>query len=224
VAVSGVRALVCDLDGVVRQFDTRALGGIERAAGLADGTILAVALDPRNLGPAVRGAVQDDAWRAGVAAELASMVGERRARIAIDAWSRDIGALDPDVLVLLEEVRRSHPVVLLTNATSRLRSDLSSLGLIERVDAVVSSAEIGYPKPEPEAFEAAQVAVERLVGQRLAPEEVLFVDDEPRHVHAGVQRGWTAIRFTGAADLALSLRRLGLLGEAAQLPSGNPPR
>ena len=222
--MSGVRAIVCDLDGVVRYFDMAALAGIERAAGLADGTIFDVAFDPRNLGPAVCGAVEDEAWRAGIAAELASIVGQARARDAVDAWSRDIGTVDPDVLDLLGLVRRNHPLVLLTNATSRLRSDLASLGLLGKVDAVVSSAETGCPKPRREAFKAADVVVERLLGRRHASEEVLFIDDTPEHVDAGALHGWTAIRFTGAADLALSLGRLELLDESAQLPSGNPPR
>jgi putative hydrolase of the HAD superfamily len=92
------------------------------------------------------------------------------------------------------------------------------------VDAVISSAESGYPKPQREAFEAADAVLETLVRDRLAPREVLFIDDNPAHVGAGALHGWNAIRFTGAAHLALSLRRLGLLGGPAQAPSGNPPR
>jgi putative hydrolase of the HAD superfamily len=222
--VSEVRAVVCDLDGVVRHFDLAALAGIERAAGLAEGAIFAVAFDSRNLSPAVCGAVDDETWRAGVAAELGSLVGEVCARDAVDAWSRDIGTVDPDMLDLLELVRRNHPVVLLTNATSRLRGDLSSLGLLAHVDAVVSSAETGCPKPQRGAFQAADAVVERLLGRRLAPEEVLFIDDTPAHVDAAVLHGWTAIRFTGASDLARTVSRLGLLDESAQAPSGNPPR
>ena len=91
-------------------------------------------------------------------------------------------------------------------------------------DAVISSAETGYPKPQREAFEAADAVVETLVGDRLAPGEVLFIHDNPEHVRAGALHGWRAIRFTGAADLALSLRRLGFLDGSAQAPSGNPPR
>jgi len=43
-------------------------------------------------------------------------------------------------------------VVLTTNATSRLTSDLNCLAVTDYFDRVVNSSEIGCIKPEPEYF------------------------------------------------------------------------
>jgi putative hydrolase of the HAD superfamily len=50
------------------------------------------------------------------------------------------GRVDPDVMALLTEVRRTVPVVLLSNATIRLESYLAEIGLSESFDAVVNTA------------------------------------------------------------------------------------
>ncbi|MGZ4307476.1 MAG: HAD family hydrolase [Solirubrobacteraceae bacterium] len=119
---------------------------------LTPGTIARIAFSPRHLTPAISGRASDDEWRSGIAGELATAIGETDARDAVAAWSADIGTVDASVLDLLRQVRWRCPVIILSNATTRLRQDLSSLGLDGEVDAVVSSAETGSPKPQPAAF------------------------------------------------------------------------
>jgi len=107
---------------------------VDQTYGLTAGTIARIAFSPTHLTPAISGRVSDHQWRSGIAAELAAMIGQRDARDAVAAWSADIGTVDRTVLNLIRQVRRRCPVIILSNATSRLRQDLSSLGLDDEVD------------------------------------------------------------------------------------------
>ena len=123
------------------------------------------------------------------------------------------------------DTRERCPIILFSNATSRLRQDLSSLGLTSEVDAVVNSAERGAPKPQREAFVTADEAVERLLGYRPHPNEILFVDDNAANIDAGARYGWMTSLFLGAADFAQLLHSVGLLdGRSGRSRSGSASR
>jgi len=77
-------------------------------------------------------------------------------------------------------------VGLLTNATDRLPGDLRRLGLDRELDVIVSSADLGVAKPDPEAFRAAC----DLMG--MAPAMAMFVDDSAANVAAAATVGLDA--------------------------------
>lgn len=207
---SRIRGVVSDLDGVLRSFDQGLQERIDIDHGLEPGTIARVAFADDLLVPAITGAVSDPEWRTNVAGALAHSVGEARARSAVDAWSASPGRIDTEVLDLIRRVRRKVPVVVLTNATSRLCEDLQRLGFLGEVDAVVSSAATGHAKPDRRAFGAARQAMRLVVGE-INPAELLFVDDDQRHVDAAADLGWAAVRFRDPRSLARDLTRCGLL-------------
>lgn len=206
-----IRILICDLDGVIRHFDPHAQARVDTTYGLARGTIARIAFSPAHLIPAVPGLVSDEEWRSGITGDLAGIIGENDAHDAVAAWSADIGTVDPCVLDLLRHVRERCPVILFSNATSRLRQDLSSLSRTSEVDAVVNSAETGAPKPQREAFVATDEAIERLLGYRPRLHEILFIDDNTANVDAGARYGCMTRLFLGAADFAQLLHSVGLL-------------
>jgi putative hydrolase of the HAD superfamily len=210
-----IRVLVCDLDGVVRHFDPDIQAGVERSHGLDPGTIARIALHPTHLIPAVSGLVSDEEWRSRIADELAALIDDRDARDAMAAWSADVGSVDASVLDLLRRARRHCPVIIFSNATSRLHQDMSLLGLVREIDAVVNSSETGCPKPDHGAFVAADNAIERLLGYRPQPHEILFIDDTKANVAAGSRHGWTATHFLDAPRLAGLLRDVGLIGASS---------
>ncbi|MFG2824331.1 HAD-IA family hydrolase [Kitasatospora sp. NPDC048365] len=166
-------ALVCDLDGVLRLWDAADLTALDRAYGLAAGTLAGAAFREERLVPAVTGRVTDEEWRAAVAADLAGPCGSaERSGELVERWGRQPARVDERVLALLNAAARRMPVALLTNATTRLEADLAALGLDTALDAtVVSTARIGVAKPDPRAYLA---AAERL---GVAPRRCLFVDD-----------------------------------------------
>lgn len=195
------RAIIYDLDGVLRRWDPDETRSIERRHGLPAGAILAAAFEPALLERAVCGHIDDDAWRAAIRAAVVRAHGPA-AGAAIEEWCLLTGEVDREVLALAAELRPRLRTALLTNATTRLEADLARLGLDGCFDAVVSSARLGFAKPDPRIYRA---AADRL-GQ--PPQACIFVDDSPGHVEAARAVGLTGIDFTGAADLRQQLARL----------------
>ena len=124
-----IRAVVVDLDGVLRTWERRPLAVLEARYGLPDGTMAAVAFDDGRLLPAFTGAVSDEEWRAGIRAELVGRYGPGGAA-AVAAWSRDPGELVPEVVEMVSRQRPGRVVAVLTNATSGLEDRLDRLGRI----------------------------------------------------------------------------------------------
>ena len=199
-----VRVVVCDLDGVIRHFDEAPQS--ELGLGLASRFVLRVAFETKLLHRAVTGTISDDQWRASTVTELARGVGQDRAERAVLAWSSSSGRIDPQVLALVRQVRERVPVVLLTNATTRLRVDLAALNVLSEFDAIVNSAETGFPKPDPGAFAAAEAAASAALGESVVGSSILFIDDTAAYVQAAEDRGWRATRFAGGPALAATLR------------------
>ncbi|WP_033213582.1 HAD family hydrolase [Kitasatospora phosalacinea] len=199
-----VGAVLCDLDGVLRIWAD--LADVDLAHGFAPGTVAGAAFRPERLLPVVTGLVGDGEWRALVAGDLAAGCGSvERARAAVAAWGRQPSRVDREVLALLAEARRSVPVVLVSNGTDRLESDLAALGLDAAVDAVVNSARVGAAKPDPRIYLAAAERAGTPV------ERCLFVDDTAGHVAAAAALGMHGHHHRGADGLRAALDGHGLL-------------
>lgn len=190
--MSGVA--IFDLDGVVRRWDPEIMSCAERSAGLPAGVLAATAFEPALLSRAITGVISDETWRAEITAALVDRFGST-ARTAVRQWSEPVGAVDPGVLAVVRTVRRTRPVALLTNATSRLRSDLAELDLVREFDHVLSSSELGLAKPDPRVFVE---ACQRLGARRAS---CWFVDDSELNVRAAAGAGLRAHHFVAAAAL-----------------------
>ncbi|WP_369936871.1 HAD-IA family hydrolase [Xanthomonas tesorieronis] len=201
-----VRALLIDLDGVLRLWpdDDAAL---ERAYGVAVGSLRAAAFAPALLERAIRGATTHAQWLDEAAARIAALAPQADAAALVAAWSAPQAArLNQPVLDLVRRVRRRMPVLLLSNATSRLQRDLEALGIANAFDAVVNSSEVGAIKPEPAIFAHA------LAQLGVAAEAALFVDDTAGNVDAARALGLRAERYVGADALRACLLAHGALG------------
>jgi putative hydrolase of the HAD superfamily len=98
---------------------------------------------------------------------------------------------------LLEGLRRLRgrvKIAVVSNAWPHMRSRMANAGLLEMVDAVVLSCEIGFAKPDPRIYAAAL----RGVGAR--PAEALFIDDTSGHVAAARSHGMSGHVHTSTAD------------------------
>jgi putative hydrolase of the HAD superfamily len=184
-------ALLCDLDGVLRRWPP--MTELEQAHGVPPGTLAAVAFAPERLLPAVTGRCTDEEWRAAVAEDLAAHTG--RAAELVAAWSASVGEIDREVAELLAGARRHGPVVVVTNATTRLESDTNVLGLTGLVDGIVNSARLGAAKPDRRIY----LAAAELAG--VPPQRCLFVDDSATNTEAARALGMSAHHFTGAPGL-----------------------
>jgi putative hydrolase of the HAD superfamily len=196
-------AVLCDVDGVVRHWDPDEMIQIDRTHGLPPGTLAATAFAPVRLHPAVTGRMTDAEWRAAVVTALASTcAAPHQAQAMVDAWSASTGQVDRAVLDLLTEVRRHVPVVLVSNATTRLEDDLAALGVLGAVDAVVNTSRIGAAKPDGRVYRhaAARVGAD--------PARCLFVDDTPGHVDGARAAGMIGVRYEGVDHLRTVLTPL----------------
>lgn len=198
-----IRAVVFDLDGVLRRWPSRQAWAIERRHSLPRGSIVAAATEPALLDLAVTGASTDPEWRGEIARALGGRFGPNAAR-AVAEWSALVGVVDPSMLQLVRDVRRTAKVALLTNATTRLAADLDTLGLADEFDLVMNSADLHLAKPDRGVFLA--------TAERLALEctQCVVVDDEARNVVAARAVGMTAIRHRDAPTDRRRLLRLGL--------------
>ncbi|HYH13013.1 MAG TPA: HAD-IA family hydrolase [Thermomicrobiales bacterium] len=151
--------------------------------------------------PAITGAVDDAMWRLEIVERLSACLGRARATALVAEWSALPGTVDQDVVVLLRQMRRRAPVVLLTNATSRLRQDLETLDIAKEFDAVISSAETRVAKPSPGAFVVAAEVLGRLAGVPMDAGKLLLIDDTPAHVAAAEALGWRTHLFTSAPSM-----------------------
>ncbi|MFJ6939632.1 HAD family hydrolase [Streptomyces sp. NPDC101132] len=181
-------AVLCDLDGVIRFYDEDGIGAMERAAGLPEGTTAAVAFSPEVDLPLLLGRITREEWTDAIARHVPAEL----ARAFAYAPSR----IDPEVVALLRASRAVRPLVLVTNATPWLREDLAALGIDDLAHAVVSSAEVGVAKPDPEIY---TIALERA---GVPAGRCLFVDDREENVEAAVRAGMTGLHYREPADLA----------------------
>ncbi len=109
-------------------------------------------------------------------------------------------------LVALFPIMRKHgfKVAIFSNHTTSLREKLRTDGILDLVDEVVVSGEIGFQKPHKEAFD---VLFEKLAVQ---PEEVIFIDDAPKSLEKAGEIGYTPILFKSNEQLKADLEHLGI--------------
>lgn len=195
-------AVLCDVDNVVRRFDSSRVHALERAAGLAEGTTFKVAFADEVVLPRILGRSTGEEWVAAVAEGLTGLVGEATAWDLGRALLESPFHADDAVITLLRRARTHVPLILVTNATLELEADLAALRLTDLADDIVSSARVGLAKPDPRIY--------RLAARRaqVAPERCLFVDDLQENVDAAVALGMTGVWFREAGDLERALAPL----------------
>src|SRR5687767_6740683 len=114
------RALLIDLDGVLRRWDPAPMIAVEVGHGLKPAALLETAMSWDIYRPAMAGEITDAEWMRLVAGRLPLAAEEAEAAIA--EWQSYRGEPDPQALAFVREVRAAgRPVGLATNATDRLR-------------------------------------------------------------------------------------------------------
>ena len=197
--------ILTDLDGVIRIWSPEIHRKAERATGLPEGAILGTAFSDDLLPLVITGQISDDEWRRRIADLLSKDFSEANAERAVALWSASPGEVDTEVLGILRACRKKAKLVLISNATSRLPSDLGQLGIAEDFDYIINSSEVGFTKPDPNIYFAA------LNTLGATPEQALFIDDNAGHVAAATRLGIAGHTYVGADDLRQKLNHLGLL-------------
>ncbi|BCY14543.1 HAD family hydrolase [Actinoplanes sp. L3-i22] len=188
------RALLIDLDGVLRRWDPAPMIAVEVKYGLKPAALLETSMSWDLYRPAVAGEISDAEWMGLVASRLP--LDEAAATAAVAEWQAYRGEVDPEALAFVRSVRAAgRKVGLATNATDRLHADLDALGLTDEVDLVISSWELKVHKPAPEFFQQACLAIGAV------PKHVLFVDDDDRAIGGARAAGLAGYRWTGTEHI-----------------------
>lgn len=196
--MTGIRAVLFDLDGVIRHFHPEHVAAIERAHDLAPGTIEAVAFAAPLIDEVTTGRITRAEWVRAVGEHIGDPA-------AAEAWGRQPFTPDAEVLALADELRAAgYTTAVLTNGTDGIPAEVASFGLHDRVDAVFSSHEIGFAKPDVRAFRHVLDALD------LDGPEVFFTDDSERKLAGAEELGMRVHHFTGADGLRAALRSSGI--------------
>lgn len=194
-----ITTVLLDMDGVVRHFRPHHAADVEAAHGLATGTLTGAAFDHAMLHDLVTGRRSRAEW----VQAIAEAVGNQA---AVHEWLSDRGTIDESMLAEVDRLRAGGvPVAILTNGTDETRTEVVEMGLVDRFDAIFSTADIGHAKPDPRAF--TYVANELGVD----PTEVFFTDDTESKLAGAVDVGMTARHYTDLESFRRHLDEVGLL-------------
>lgn len=194
-----IRAVVFDLDGVVRHFDPDHVRAIERGHGIADGAIEAFAFAQPHIEAVTTGRISRSAWVEMIARHIGSAA-------AAAEWGSQPSQVNPNILQLAAELREAGVVTaILTNGTDNIPAEVAELGLVSHFDPIFNSAAIGCIKPDKRVF------LHVLDQLGLEAHEVFFTDDSERNVQAARSCGMHAHHFTGIDSLCAALARFELL-------------
>jgi len=193
-----IRAVVFDLDGVLRHFDAAHVAGIERRHGLAQGSIHAAAFSEPLLTSVTTGAITRSEWMLRVGALIDNPQ-------AAAEWAAHPSEADERMLQLSDELRGAGiRTAILTNGTDTIPAELRDLEIDTRVDAVFNSADIGFAKPDVRAFQHVLDAL------TFEPREVFFTDDSASKLVGADALGIVTHHFTDIAVLRTALAVAGV--------------
>jgi putative hydrolase of the HAD superfamily len=143
---------------------------------------------------------------AALAQRIAARTGLPEAAVlaVVDAIPDALTPIAPTV-DLVERLRRpGRPMFFLSNMPSPYADLLERRhAFVRAFDDGVFSGRIGLAKPDLAIFDAAA----RRFGT--APEDLVFLDDQPVNVDAARQAGWNALEFTDAAAAERAIRAAG---------------
>lgn len=144
-----------------------------------------------------RGMLEPDESNERIAELLGVSVAELRKRVAGSE------VRDEELLTYVQQLKQQYKTAMLSNiAASSLARRFPNNELDTYFDVVVASGEIGYAKPEPEAYE---ITAERL-GVRL--DECVFTDDRELFCDGATSVGMHAILYTNFAQFKQDLEAL----------------
>lgn len=205
-----VKAVVFDIGGVLERVDDDAWPEVwinrwERRMDLPAGHLIAALAEHAPAGDLVTGGMSEAQMRAMYAGALG--LDEQQAdEMMAELWEAYCGELDVELRDFAASLRPAYTTAILSNsADGARREEQRRYGFEQLVDVIIYSHEVGLAKPNPAVF--------RLTEQRLGaqPHEIVFLDDQDRHVEAARRAGWQAVLHRSTAE---SIREITELLEA----------
>lgn len=193
-----IRAVLFDLDGVIRHYDQQHVTDIELRHGINAGVINGFAFSAPLIEQVTTGLITRRAWIAQIAAHLNN-------EAAASEWGRQPSEIDPAVVELADEIRSvGRATAILTNGTDTIPEEMVTADLHRHFDPIFNSAEIGYAKPHQRAFQHVMDALD------LAPDELFLTDDSPCKLAGADALGIVTHHFVDITGLSAALREHGV--------------
>jgi HAD superfamily hydrolase (TIGR01509 family) len=191
----GIKAFVFDCGGVLlRNGDLSAYASWEDRLGLPQGALYRALWASPTWTLAETGKLTDAQLWTTVAAQFGIQDPLQVARLREDLWQTWV--LDDKVLALVERLRKTHLVAVMSNATDALEELLEQrYHVADRFVTIVNSARVGIAKP------AAGIYQELLHRLQVNAPEVVFVDDRVENITAAAALGMHVVWFVNADDL-----------------------
>ncbi len=187
-----IRAVIFDCFGVLI---TDALQAIRDKAGARDATAVREISDV--IAANNRGLIDPSESNERIATILGMTSKELRALVAAGE------AKNEELMAYVQALRSTYKTAMLSNiAGSSLRRRFDEAELDTHFDVVVASSDIGFAKPEPEAY---QTVADRL-GVRC--DECVFIDDRTLFCDGATAVGMQAILYTNFAQFRSELDKL----------------
>jgi FMN phosphatase YigB (HAD superfamily) len=143
-----IRAVIFDMDGVIRFWDHDQVRQIENRWGLAPGSIEAAAFTVPQFNEGVIGNCTFDEWCDSTAQLLAQTCDLDASISAICEWKKYRGRIDRQMIEIVKSVSKVAKVSLLSNAHDCLTNDLRHHGLENLFDSVTNSSSEKLAKPD----------------------------------------------------------------------------
>jgi putative hydrolase of the HAD superfamily len=200
-----IRGVIFDFGGVLIDMRWDVSAELEAAHGLPRHALLETLYRTPTWREIERGQGDLLAWRAQAHRLLEEQAGRPLPRLH-DAWIAGRDLIRANV-ALARRLRPAYRTAILSNADHSLRARLRQLGIHDLFDTIVSSAEEGVAKPEPEIYRRAAGRI------GLPLEACVFVDDYETNVHAAEALGMRGVvyRVDRGQDLTALLAGLGVV-------------
>jgi putative hydrolase of the HAD superfamily len=202
--------VIFDFGGVIWNMRWDVCRLLESMHGLSRGSVFTTLYECEAWRDVERGRGDRQGWLTAAHAALEAQVGRALPGLH-DAW-REAQAPIAENVELIRRLRPPYRLSILSNADLTLRARLrDELRIHDWFDDVVSSAEVGLAKPDPEIY---ALACTRL---GLPPTACVFVDDHEPNVRAAEAGGLRAIvhRHDRGDDLAAQLAAVGVVPRPA---------
>jgi epoxide hydrolase-like predicted phosphatase len=185
-----VRAVAFDIGGVLywKDPETQITSPWAQRLGISEAdfkTALAGRVDPDKV--IATGGMDEAEIKRRYAAAL-GLSDSQRDEFMADMWTWYCGHPDENMVRYASSLRPQYPTGLLSNsADGARREEQTRYGFEKLFDVILYSHEIGFAKPDPKAY---ALLCDRL---RVAPDELVFLDDDPDNVEAARKLGIHAI-------------------------------
>ncbi len=197
-----IKAVLTDLDGVIRHWQNEPLFVLEEQFGLPRGFTFKHAFHKSLLQPAITGQIGHEQWHQKVISSLSNIVPIETATTLVEAWSTTSSTIDASVIQQLKALFPQATLVMISNATSRLEQDLSYTGILKEFDYIVNSSKVGYAKPS----ETIYLETLKLIG--CTAKKSVFIDDLETNVLVARNLGFNSVHFTSKEEAFQQLHKL----------------